>query len=382
MANINISASPMVMPEYKIPENYTADDLRALCVKAMRDILSIPWTADKTYEYHNKWDLPKKLFSFGPGMQYACLPYANAHTGIFQWYYHYDQETGVMSFPGDGQVWGETLGTVCANCILWAWSIVSNSMAGKFHSFTMSPAYNFQYPGDIDVPAEIEDFRNHSTELICKANGDEKILESYAAMLPADGLISTPQVHAVMVVENPVVVRNVDGTINAEQSTVMIQDQRGGQGDGFYERECDGTTLHFSGRIDHIYSFKQLLDWCYIPVTCLELQGKRPVEKVWLKFEGSTASAREMLAGKIKTNYLLCTVEALIVKPDGTKYRSGIRHYTKADTELARPCDGVIYTLEEMIGDPLQNAKPGDQLRLEAKIANGDLYVLGQAPVV
>lgn len=380
MEKIKVTAQPMELPEYKIPENYTTDDLRAICVKAMRDILSISWTADKVYEYHNKWDLPKKLFSFGPGKQYAGLPYANAHTGIFQWFYHYDPKTGVMSFDGDGQTWGETLGTVCANCILWAWSIVSNSMAGKFHSFTMSPVNNFVYPGDIDVPADIEDFRNHSTELICRANGDEKILGSYAAMLPADGLISTPQVHAVMVVEKPNVVYKEDGTIDAENSTVMIQDQRGGQGEGFYERECEGTTLHFSGRIDHIYSFKQLLDWCYIPVTCLELQGKRPVEKAWLTFEADNTSAQTMLEGKIQTNYLLCTVEALLVKPDGSKKRAAIRHYTKSDTGLDRICDGVTYTLE--LPEPLKEAQPGDKLRLEAKIANGQLFVLGEAPVV
>lgn len=379
MEKIKVPAAPMALPEYKIPENYTTDDLRCLCVKAMRDILSISWTADKVYEYRNKWDLPKKLFSFGPGKQYAGLPYANAHTGIFQWFYHYDPETGVMSFDGDGQEWGETLGTVCANCILWAWSIVANSMAGKFHSFTMSPMNHFVYPGDIDVPGDIEDFRNHSTELICKANGDEKILGSYAAMLPADGLISTPQVHAVMVVEKPGVVYNADGTIDAENSTVMIQDQRGGQGEGFYERECEGTTLHFSGRIDHVYSFKQLLDWCYIPVTCLELQGKRPVEQAWLTFEGDTSTPQTMLEGTIRTNYLLCTVEALLVKPDGTRKRAAIRHYTKADTGLARICDGVEYTLE--LPEPLKEARAGDKLRIEARIANGQLFVLGEVPV-
>ena len=377
---VKVTAAPMTLPEYKIPENYTTDDLRAICVKAMRDILSISWTADKVYEYHNRWDVPNKLFHFEPGMQYAGLPYANAHTGIFQWFYHYDPATGVMSFDGDGQTWGETLGTVCANCILWAWSIVSNSMAGKFHSFTMSPANNFVYPGDIDVPGEIDDFRDHSTDLICKANGDEKILGSYAAMLPADGLISTPQVHAVMVVEKPNVVYKADGTIDAENSTVMIQDQRGGQGDGFYERVCDGTTLHFSGRIDHILTFKQLLDWRYIPVTCRELAGLRPVEQAWLTFEGNTGSAEELLKGKIRTNYLLCTVEALLVKPDGTEKRAAIRHYTKADTGIARICDGVEYTLE--LSDPLQDAQPGDKLRLEAKIANGQLFVLGEAPVL
>ena len=88
-----------------------------------------------------------------------------------------------------------------------------------------------------------------------------------------------------------------------------------------------------------------------------------------------------MLSGTIETNYLLCTVEALLVKPDGTTSRSAICHYTKADTGLARICDGVRYTLENL-PDPLRDAEPGDQLRLEAKIATGELYVLGQAPVV
>lgn len=362
---INVTSSPMAFPQYKLPENYTTDDMRQLCVKAMRDILSIPWTPDKVYEYHNQWDLPNKLFSFGPGKTYAGLPYANAHTGLFQWFYHYDSETGLMSFDGDGQTWGTTLGTVCANCILWAWSIFCNSIGGKFHSFTMSPVYNFCYPGDLEIPQDIEDFRKHSTKLICDANGEQKVLEAYAAMLPADAMISTPRGHAIMVVEKPQVVYLPDGSIDPEASTVMIQDQRG----GFYERlSQEGKTLHFSGRIDQVFPFKQLLEWAYIPVTAPELQGKKPVDKPYLKFQ----QAQVLADSKIHTNYLLCTVEALELLPDGATRRVAIRHYTKTDTGLGCGCDGYTYTLEGM--ELPQNIP----LRLEARLATGDLFLLTQ----
>lgn len=371
------------MPDYTIPENYTPDDLRQIAVRAMRDLLTIRWQPDRVYEYRNQWDAPDKHFHYTPGMVYAGVPYANAHTGIFQWMKYYDTETGTMSFPGDGQTWALTLGTVCANCVLWAWSIFTNSIGGKFHSFTMAPAYNFRYVGDLDIPSDIEDFRKHSTAKICQDNGKERVLESYACFRPADALISTPDGHCVMVIERPHVVRKPDGTVDPIRSTVMIQDQRPGYDDIGFRREEDGQTLQYTGRIDYVYTFEALYKLSYIGVTTEELLGIRPVAKPEVYFEGKTDSVSDLLAGTVHTNYLLCNLEAIITEADGSERRAAIAHYCKQDTGVAAACDGLTYSMEKLAGleETLKTAGAGATLRLEAQIANGDLYVLAQIPV-
>ena len=51
-----------------------------------------------------------------------------------------------------------------------------------------------------------------------------------------------------------------NGNIDLDESYIVIQDQRGGVGAGFYEVEHDGYTVHHSGRISHTFTFKELME--------------------------------------------------------------------------------------------------------------------------
>ena len=367
--------NPKARPDYSVGENPTADELRATALQAMQDFVSLPWAPDKYYTYHNPYDIVDKQFQFVPEVTFGGLPYPNAHTGLFQWYAFYDEQTGIMSYPGDGMEWSANLGSVCADTMMWSWSTVVNSVGGNFNTFTMTPEYGFIAVGDYEIPAGIMDYRNHPTDKICADNGMDRMLEAYTHVLPADALVSTPDGHAVMVVKLGEVVRNEDGTIDAQKSTIFICDQRGGTGNYFYEEEHDGQTLLLSGRTNHEYTFAELYSLGYIPVTCEEFLGISGYEKPEVTFEGSTGSLQQVLGGSIKTQYLLATLEAV----DGqTGERLAIALYRKSDTKQARGCDGFTYDLTKL--QDLE-AETGTTVKIIATLATGHTFTIAEIGV-
>ena len=367
--------NPQPRPDYSQPENPTTDQLRATALQAMQDFVSLPWTPDKYYTYQNPYDIVDKQFQFVPEVTFGGLPYTNAHTGLFQWYAFYDETTGIMSYPGDGMEWSANLGSVCADTMMWSWSTVVNSVGGRFNTFTMTPEYGFIPVGNYEIPEGILDFRNHPTDRICADNGMDVIFEAYAQMLPADALVSTPDGHAVMVVQLGEVVRNDDGTIDGEKSTVFICDQRGGTGNYFYEDEIDGETLLLSGRTNHEYTFAKLFSLGYIPVTCEEFLGISGYEKPEVTFEGSTESLDQVLAGTIKTQYLLATVEAVDAE---SGERLGIAIYRKNDTGSDRGCDGFTYDLQKLQG---LTVEAGTTVKIEVTLATGHTFTIAEITV-
>lgn len=144
--------APKARPDYSQGENPTAEQLRATALQGMQDFVSLPWAPDKYYTYKNPYDIVDKQFQFVPEVTFGGLPYTNAHTGLFQWYAYYDEETGIMSYPGDGMAWSADLGSVCADTMMWSWSTVVNSVGGKFNTFTMTPEYGFIPVGGYEKP--------------------------------------------------------------------------------------------------------------------------------------------------------------------------------------------------------------------------------------
>ena len=378
--------SPKKTPDYSVPENYTTDDLRAIAVRAMHDFVTIEWTADKYYTYRNPYDAVDKQFQYVPNVTYGGLPYTNAHTGIFQWYKFYDQETGVMSFPGDGMAWSQTLGNVCACTIIWCWSTVCNSLAGNYNSYQMTVPNHFVPVGDYKMNTAIESYRDYTTDKICADNGDTVMYESYAKVLPADALTSSPDAHAVMAMEAANVVRNADGTIDPEQSTIKIMDQRGSVGDESYKHQIDGVDQWYTGRVGYEYTFAKLLSLGYIPVTAAEFTGAKEYTKPVVSFSGKTDSLKDLLTGKVKTNYLLCNLELFLTEADGTETRLALAQYNKKDAGMGCGADTFHFDMGKIrdanVQEQLEGMKisEGAAIRLVAQVSSGDIFEIAKIP--
>ena len=372
---------PMQRPDYTVPENATSNDLRQIAVRAMLDILSVPWTPDKFYSYKNRFDWTHKTFEYPVGLLYRGMPYANAHTGIFHWMKYYDQKTGIMSFPGDGQTWGETLGTVCADSILWAWSTVCNSIGAATYTFHMVPKYNFLPVGDYERPCNMDSFReeNNTTDDICKNNGLDIMSKAYAEMLPADAVVSTSAGHILMAMRAPEVAYDAEGNIDPENSFLYIYDQSGGTQTFFHEIEEDGQIAHYVGHTDLRYKFTTLFTKGYIPITTAEFKGLKPYSKPELTVKGTCSSIEDIKSLKIRTNYPLCTLEAVILDKDENESRAALALYRKGDVQFATGMEGYTYTTDALWETGLEktlSTHKGATFVLRADISTGNEYEL------
>jgi len=338
-------ANPTPLPDYSVPENYTTDDLRQIAVRAMRDILTVEWTPAKYYTYKNKYDWPDKQFQYVTGQTFNGMPYANAHTGIFQWYKFYDPETGILDYPGTGQQWGEDLGTVCADCILWAWSTVCNSYDSITYTYHMTPGNNFVGTGTYTLPDGITSFRAQTTDMICEFNGIEGMAQAYAQLLPADALTSTSDGHAVMIIRPSEVVYKEDGTIDVDNSYIFYQDQSGGTSNHFNEVEENGEIHYYVGHTDTKFTFANAFKRGFIPITTQEFLGTKEYTPADASYEGGSNSVNDLFTATIYTNYPLCSAELLAEDTDGNRSRIAIDLFTKMDGGNHTGEEGYTYHL-------------------------------------
>lgn len=375
---------PMEYPNYTFEGTPTTDELRQMAVKAMLDQLSVQFSVGKfTYYKKSGGAVTNKFFSYVPEVIYAGMPYTVGGSGLVQWMEYYDVETGRFTFNGTGEELDQTLGNSCANCVGSSWYAVCTSISGSFSTYYMVPMNGCIPVGPYQSNYSISDYRQYTTDLICADNGEQVMYQSYAAILPADALVSSPDAHAIMAIEAAHVVYNEDGTINGTESTVTIADQRAGDGDLFYvETDEQGNEISYSGRVRYDYTFTELWELCYIPVTTAEFLGTKAYETPEVTFTESTGSAQELISGIIESNYPIRVVRTVLVDQDGNR--------TVVDRMLLNNGDvntGKAYKIDSLqlnvalttsvISSYMEDGKTYS-LCMEVAIANGQNFTVAQ----
>ena len=313
--------NPMKYPDYTLDEQTaTVMDMRLTAVQAARDILSINWSIATGISYNKTGPVSNKLFMHAADTTYAGIIYSNASTGLFQFMEYYDQETGRLQFPGSANQLKETLGASCADAMIWGLNTVCTSLEGAYYPSTMVIKNGYYPLGSITYNESLTNFSLNPTDKIIEANGKDVVVEAYTLVLPGDMLVSTPDNHGMMAIEKAHVVTNADGSINMEKSYVKIQDQRGGQGQGFYEQEIDGELIQFSGRTEYNFTFQKLYEKGYFPVTTAEFLGKKPYERASATADKTPKTFEELLQTTVSCNYPMAVMNAILVYPDGTTY--------------------------------------------------------------
>jgi len=360
---------PMEYPDYTFSSDPTPAELRTMAVKAMRDILSIQWCTEKEIRYRKNGPVNKKEFVHSPENTYAGLLYSTASTGIFQFFEYYNTKTGCLEYPGTSDELKLELGNSCADALLWAWSTVCNSIKGGFYPVLMVPSNGYLVVGDYTYRQNIQSYNEMPSYAIIENNGDDVMLDAYSKMLPADALVSTPDNHAMMVIEAPEVVYTQDGAIDPENSYVMIQDQRAG-GSTFYVEEVDGHTLNFSGRTSAKITFAKLLEDDYIPVTTAEFLGKKPYEQATVTVSQACYTIADLQNVTVEANYPLAVINILSVDKRGNSTVLEKQMFGGADMY------GVprSFALSEL--DSLKDLSPaaGSTIQLEVVVATGERF--------
>ena len=290
-------------------------ELRMLCVEFLQFAKTALWIPDEDFSYiRNKVGSQDKMFG---GEVYGGLPYiGNASGNIYRLMDYMDEERGVVDMS-EASKHPKLFGNQCSIGSYWGWARVINS-ADYDWTFNMVASRGFIPVGPVTYNEEITSFSQEDTAQICEKNGEQILYQSYAKMLPADGLISSHPAggHVVMCSVAPHVEYLSDGTIDGENSYLYITDQH----QRWVEKEnSEGIAYQHKNYINRKFTFQALFKGKNIPFTFGEFLGTDPVEETECTFghTGGEITVEQLKNTPVTANYGISDVYVFVSDADG-----------------------------------------------------------------
>ena len=315
--------------------NMTEQEMRKLCVEFFRFTKTALWTpnADKKYIRNSKGTVDEIL----KGSVYGSLPYVGLGSGtIYRMMDYLNEETGVLDIARAAQ--SPTLfGNQCANGAYVAWGRLINSVDASMATSNMVVSNGYVRVGPYTYDDDRGKFMEEdNTVSICKANGEQIMFQSYAAMQPADGFVQYTTAGHVMMCSSVPHVEYIDGTdqIDGEKSDLYIIDQHQKWVEGTNE---SGDTFLHKNYLDRKMSFQQLFSGSYLPFTFAEFLGTDPIEETECSFSytGDTITVKDLFAGKVTANYGISDIYAIVKDASGKEvYRHAVRSKNSSERAL------------------------------------------------
>ncbi len=351
--------------------NMTESQLRDICVQYMLLQARAVYTVeeDVIHPYSNSaLSSDDGYITIRRGTRYGGLPYSNAATDIAAFLDHYDSETGILHIRSHKS--SIEVGNDCATDLFWGWARV-NTTDTHAGTWTLVPKRGIIVIGDLEFNREIDTYKVQSTYEICQSNGEQRVFEAYALMKKADGMVtykSGGNHHALMITEDPVVVRRADGSIDPQESYVLVVEQSSHQKSIM---TADGPALR-GGRCNDRMSFASAFKSYYLPITVPELAGTKKVEAV--KFEiplGETVTQKDLESKYITANYAISKATVTLTDPDGTEiYRHEIRGVAKSDPGPRRIDLAALLPLNAL--RPKMTEGVAYAVRIDLRMSNGE----------
>lgn len=348
-------------------DEMTEDELRDLCVRYAVLQASMPWTLSQTAYYlcasaptadkNGNIRLPA-------GRLYGGLPYTHAGHDLYNFLDYCDASTGVLDTERLGLGMGRILGNNCASAMYWAWGRISSHVRYSYTG-TMLPARGCLKLGPYEYDTTIPNFNQFGTRKICKANGEQVMFESYALMKKGDGFVlsNDNHGHASMAMEDAVTVRNEDGTINGDESYVVIVEQHA----PLTLRESEDGPVYNVGGVGNQLSFNKLFQLSDIPFRVPELAGLMKVSKASFAFTLEVVGAptyAQLGDAKLACNYPISQVWLTV------KDRTGKTH---TFTGYGTVADANVFPLNRL---NLPQSLPAGKLTITARAGNGDVQTV------
>ena len=330
--NLRIKANGGYTPE----EKAILEERRQIVLDYMRQSVSMLWRSDKTLTYGlgNTERDNGASFTIVEGQLYKGLPYvyaAGTQDSFLEYAAGEPDENGIYTITGleatalNYESYGGRVGNDCSGAVTNAWSQISTSVSASTSSgccpyFGVVPVGNYNF----NAPINPSNNRVLDTAVVTESNGEQVMYEAYAMLQPGDAAYhqeypSTRGNHIRMVVSVNVV-RNSDGTINGNSSTItMLEQTRTLINDGKTETHpVTGETIYVIGGVNTTHKFSTLFSQHYIPVTIKELRDPTPVEETWVEDSlEEEASIDNLFTGIISSNRYTDSVQITIYNDNG-----------------------------------------------------------------
>lgn len=315
------------------PEDPVLTERREQVLAKMRQMQMILWRVEEPITYSKygnsqgiETDDEDQLVTLEPGKIYRGIPYTHS-SGSEQAFMDFAAEqdengvyvirgleTGDLSGQENTSIYTPRIGNDCADSVFWAWATVSTSIS------YLSTHYMTEEYGCIKVGDYATDFEEYSdTILTCQGNGQYRMYAAYAQLKGADAVVTAPTgAHAMMVSQVHVEYLD-DGTIDGENSYILVVHQTAGnlfKGKAKYDERI-GQDVYPSGGLDDQFTFAKLYEKGYLPVTIRELIDPAAIPAATASMTNAAPDLESMYTGSVKSNFRISHVTIAIVDAQG-----------------------------------------------------------------
>ena len=283
----------------------------------MRQMLSILWSPEEDIFYTTaskgspeKAD-PEKQFLLRADRVYRGVPYSFAGSTLAAFTDYAQPDGNIYKVSGlswkalNGSSKSARIGNDGSSALALAWCQVGNSVK-IMSTNNMTMDYGFLPVGNYKTTTKkLED-----TKKYCSANGESVMFDCYAQLLKADGLVANG--HVMMVVSTDVIY-NEDGSISGDSTVTILEQSK----EHFLNEihsfdEALGQEVYHIGGIDLVYTFSQLYEKGFLPITCKELTDPSEVREAKVGDSDRDPKLETCLSGFIDCNHHIDTLTITI----------------------------------------------------------------------
>lgn len=342
--------------------------LRTRAVEHMYRMATISWRPDAQLNWETVYGHASVTQCYEAGKTYYGMPYTNKYGAMERFTACFNSDGTLKDFikamPKGYDGFDLYMGNDCTGAVYWAWNRVGCSFSFTFTADAMPYAGCGILPvGDYAFAPGME------TDQIRDLNGEQKMAESYAMLYFGDAVLQRTTAkggHIRLVSRTPVVYRRQDGTIDLENSYILTHEQGGNLGACRNMGGWNTTWL-----TDYRYTFRDLCDTHYIPITIRELRdGDSPApvleERISGINSGEVSSNWRIISTKAKvlegekeiwSDRVFTAVHPYNTETQDTAARSTVRrvnltvHNQNWREDLLLPGKTYTYTVEVMLGN-------------------------------
>ncbi len=273
----------------------------------MRKMLTLLWTpaGETVYSYNdqayksatavNNDAFLQNRITLQAGKVYQGLPYTRGSSNTAVFTYGVKPENGIYTVPLNQRILSGSskisarYGVDDVDALYWAWSVAATRIFFT-NSGEMTKEAGVLPVGSYVLSKDEKKVVNSIaglTDDVVKENGQEVMFSSYKALQKADGLVSDTDLgsHVMMAVSVTVVTKE-DGSIDGNKSYVTVLEQTDANLAAFElltaeEKEAKKDEVLVVGGIDVKYTFQELFEAGYLPVTCDDLTHDGALENVF-----------------------------------------------------------------------------------------------------